>query len=141
MSVEGPEANALAHLEWARKAYDERKAENQTAALLARILGELQQSQGAARGHREQAVTYGESLAFAALLVMGAGQLSARRSAARSKNDDHPSSACLYYSADMRPRCWKSISVRPSPRSMRRTVISSSASSRLIGEGGHSRSG
>lgn len=43
MSVEGPEANALAHLEWARKAYDERKAENQTAALLARILGELQQ--------------------------------------------------------------------------------------------------
>src|SRR6266508_2526000 len=46
------------------------------------------------------------------------GQASARCSATRSKKVDHPSPARSYCSADMRPRCWKRISVRPSPRSV-----------------------
>src|SRR5713226_3315131 len=47
----------------------------------------------------------------------------------RSKKPDHPCPARSYCSADMCPRCWKSISVRPSPRSVSTTVISSYASS------------
>src|SRR5918995_608802 len=47
----------------------------------------------------------------------------------RSKKDDHPSPARSYCSGDMRPRCSKCISVRPSPRSVRTTLTSSYASS------------
>src|SRR5918999_1965935 len=47
----------------------------------------------------------------------------------RSKKVPHPSPARLYCSADMRPRCSRSISVRPSPRSLRTTITSSYTSS------------
>jgi len=58
-----------------------------------------------------------------------ARQESARRSAIRSKNFDHPEPAPSYCSGVMRPRCSKSISVRPSPRSVRTTTTSSHSSS------------
>src|SRR5215211_6031985 len=47
----------------------------------------------------------------------------------RSKKEPQPSPARLYCSADRRPRCSKSISVRPSPRSVSWTITSSYTSS------------
>src|SRR5205823_3935905 len=57
------------------------------------------------------------------------GQAPARRSAMRSKKPDHPCAAPSYTSGGRLPRCSKSILVRPSPRSVRTTTISSYASS------------
>ena len=61
----------------------------------------------------------------AAMTEQADSQAPTRRSATRSKKEDQPWPARSYCSADMRPRCSKSISVRPSPRSVRTTVISS----------------
>jgi uncharacterized protein YndB with AHSA1/START domain len=53
------------------------------------------------------------------------GQPAARRSTIRSKKVPQPSFARSYTAAGKRPLCRKSISVRPSPRSLRTTVMSS----------------
>ena len=56
------------------------------------------------------------------------GQAAARRSAMRSKKIAQPLPAPSYCSGGIWPRCSKSISVRPSPRSLRTTMTSSQAS-------------
>src|SRR5205823_8064346 len=66
---------------------------------------------------------------------------SVKRSAMRSKKPAQPCSARRYCSADMLPRCSKSISVRPSPRSVSTTVTSSYASPGRSANVSTSRSG
>jgi hypothetical protein len=62
-------------------------------------------------------------------MTLGAVQAPVSRSSTRSKNVLQPSVARSYSSGDIEPRCSKSISVRPSPRSVSSTVTSSKFSS------------